>query len=45
MQNNVVADQFNRTKLTGCALEKIEHDLAKNKFQNCEQGSGGDHTA
>jgi len=29
MHNNFITDQFNRTKLTGCALEKIQHELAK----------------
>jgi len=28
MRNNFVTDQFNKTKLTGCALEKIQHNLA-----------------
>jgi len=29
MCNNFGTDQFNKTKLTGCALETIQHDLAK----------------
>jgi len=41
MQNNVVADQFNRTKLTGSPLERIQHDLEKqdfNKFEGVARG-------
>jgi len=42
MRNNFVTDQFNITKLTGCRLEKIQKDLAKQKFKNCERRTGED---
>jgi len=29
MRYNFDTSQFNKTKLTGCALERIQHDMAK----------------
>jgi len=31
MCNNFVTDQFNRTKLTGCLLQRIQHDFVSTR--------------
>jgi len=45
MRNNFVTDQINKTKLTGCVLEKIRHNLANTILKFVNGGTGGDHTA
>jgi len=45
MRINVVTDQFYITKLTRCPLERIQKDLDKQNFKNCERGTRGDYTA
>jgi len=45
MRNNFRTNQFNRTKLTRCSLQRIQHNLAKLKFKNWERGTGEDHKA
>jgi len=38
MRKNSVTDQFNRTKLTGFSLQRIQHDLDKSHLKIVNKG-------